>query len=37
MLDELQGYLENVGTKLPTPNPDYDPALDGGLLPLVFE
>ena len=37
MLDELQGYLSDVGTTLPTPNPDYDPALDGGLRPLVFE
>ncbi len=37
MLVELRGYLRDVGTTLPTPNPDYDPALDGGLRPLVFE
>ena len=37
MLADLQGFLSDVGTKLPTPNPDYDPASDGGLRPLVFE
>ena len=37
MLAELKAYLDDVGTKIPTPNPDYDPALDGGLRPLVFE
>ena len=37
MLAELKAYLDDVGTNLPTPNPDYDPALDGGLRPLVFE
>ena len=35
MFNELKGYLERVGTKLPTPNPDYDPAKDGALLSLT--
>ena len=34
LFDELKGYLHEVGTKLPTPNPDYDPSLDGALLSL---
>ena len=34
LLDELKGYLHEVGTKLPTPNPAYDPSLDGALLSL---
>ncbi len=35
MFNELQEYLERVGTKLPTPNPDYDPSKDGALLSLT--
>ena len=37
MFAELKAYLDDVGTNIPTLNPDYDPALDGGLRPLVFE
>ena len=32
MFIELKGYLESVGTKMPTINPDYDPSKDPGLL-----
>lgn len=35
MHDELKGYLESVGTKLPMPNPDYDPSRDGALLSVT--
>lgn len=35
MFDELKGYLESVGTKMPTPNPDYDPSKDPGLLSVT--
>ena len=32
MHSELKGYLDSVGTKMPTINPDYDPSTDPGLL-----
>ena len=32
MFSELKGYLESVGTEMPTINPDYDPSTDPGLL-----
>ena len=35
MFGELKGYLESVGTKMPTPNPDYDPSKDPGLLSVT--
>ena len=35
MHDELKGYLESVDTKLPRPNPDYDPSRDGALLSVT--
>jgi len=35
MFDDLKVYLESVGTKLPSHNPDYDPALDSGLLSVT--
>ncbi|MDE0362377.1 MAG: hypothetical protein OXI74_14500, partial [Rhodospirillaceae bacterium] len=35
MFTELKGYLEDVGTKLPAINPDYDPSKDPGLLSVT--
>ena len=35
MFSELKGYLEGVGTKMPTVNPDYDPSNDPGLLSVT--
>jgi arylsulfatase A-like enzyme len=35
MFIDLKVYLDSVGTKLPTHNPDYDPASDGGLLSVA--
>ena len=35
MHSELKGYLEDVGTQIPTINPDYDPSQDPGLLSVT--